>query len=86
MPLFTASARAKADNCNFEVIQMVVAAYDRDHGVDLLEAAILYRSAYNRTAARTPLLASIIAGNFGATSQTTAFKGVITDADHQNQT
>ena len=40
MPLFTASARATAWDGNVEVIQLVVAAYDTRHAIDLCCAAL----------------------------------------------
>ena len=40
MPLFTASARAKDCNGQAKVIQLVVAAYDTSHAIDLCCAAV----------------------------------------------
>ena len=40
MPLFTASARAQGDDGQFEVLQMVVVAYDARHAVIPLTDAI----------------------------------------------
>ena len=40
MPLFTASARAQSDDGCGDVMQMVVAAYHRDHAIILLTDAI----------------------------------------------
>ena len=40
MPLFTASAGARRDDGRVNVMQMVVAAHDRDHAVILLTDGI----------------------------------------------
>ena len=63
MPLFTASARAKGDDRHVDVMQMVVAAYDRDHAVILLTDATLrhnHRTRWRQQLPRYELMRSSI--------------------------
>ena len=55
MPLFTASARARWDDGCVDVVQMVVASYDRDHAFILLTDATLRHNHRTRKRQKLPM-------------------------------